>query len=133
MDLIQILQDINSQSYTLDELRGIIAQSSVNVPDAGSTAVTVLYSGKLSDNLHTGAVAEAISDASRDSNNLKQVVTIADIDAYRLLKSDELDRAIDRAIQGLPDAENIKTQFFDGINDANGVRTQPGVWDDMSL
>ena len=127
----QMIIDIQSNTYTLEQLRGIVAQASINASNAAPDAVTLLYSGKLSENLHTGTVAETISNASISNGN-KQVITIIDTDAGKLLKSRAFEDAVERAIQGNPDAANLKNQFFNGVTDANGTRTQPGLWDDVS-
>jgi Ca2+-binding RTX toxin-like protein len=134
MTLTEILADIEANTYTLEQLRGLVAQASVTANNAAPNAVTLLYSGYLPGGVHSGSVAEAISDQSRNSENLKQVITIADTDAANLLKSRQLEDALDRATQNLSetDAAALKSQFFEGVTDTNGVRTQPGVWDEVS-
>ncbi|MEZ4600497.1 MAG: hypothetical protein R2940_11980 [Syntrophotaleaceae bacterium] len=127
-----ILDDIASSNYSLDQLRDIISEVSVSPNDAAEGATTILYSGEMPDGTHTGVLAESISDASVKGDGLKQVVTIADTDAYKVLQSEELEKAVEEATKGLPDAEaKAARDAFWGVTDADGHR-QPGVWDDVS-
>lgn len=45
-----------------------------------------------------------------------------------------MERALERATAQLNETDRTAAinQFFDGVTDANGTRTQPGVWDDVS-
>ncbi|MEZ4600499.1 MAG: cadherin-like domain-containing protein [Syntrophotaleaceae bacterium] len=128
-----ILNDIANSQYSLDQLRDVVANAPVTANNAAEGATTILYSGKMPDGTHTGTLAEAMSSASVNGDGLKQVVTIADTDAYKILQSKELGDAVDRATSSLPPDEAVaaRSAFFDGVTDTNGHR-QPGVWDDVS-
>ena len=63
--LQEALSKIGTPGYTdIGDIKELVRQTSVIATDAVPNAVTLLYSGKLSDNVYASSAAEAISNTS---------------------------------------------------------------------
>ena len=114
-------------SSLVGELRARISQLSASVANADPSAVTVLYSGSMSNGTHTGAVAAALAEA-----NPGRVLTINQTEVYALLDAENV--AFHTALRDAigvpgPAREEIYKALIDG---SNGGRTPDSLWDDAS-
>ena len=131
-DILQFLAD-HASSTPLDEAQFQALRSelttrlnamSVDVP--GST-VTVLYSGKIGDNLHSGVVAATLADAD------PAVRTINKTEVGEFLDSRGFKDALRDAL-GPPSIEReaLFKRLTEGTRDASNTRVPDSLWDAQS-
>jgi hypothetical protein len=100
--LTEALSKLGTPGYSsFESLVLLVKETSVTAASAAPNAVTLLYSGNLSDDVPAWRVANSISDAS-NSDGLKQVITIADTPAGQLLRHDDFKAALCRRIPPSP-------------------------------
>ncbi|MCB5187249.1 hypothetical protein LG200_04415 [Methylobacillus caricis] len=115
---ISALGDPNSQ--TIEGLKQLVAQVSVQVSNQTNNAVTLLYSGAVGD-VPAWKIANQIGSSGGDN-----IVIIDKTPVAEFLNSPDFKAALQRAAGTTDDA--IINQLFDGIINSDGSRT-PGMWD----
>jgi hypothetical protein len=110
------------QYQTIDGLRFLVSQISVQVPNAVNGAVTLLYSGTVGGDIPAWQIAEQLA-GQINSPSGSQVITIGDTPVADFLKSD----AFMAALHHLTGDEGFNAAY-DGTINPDGTRT-PGMWD----
>jgi hypothetical protein len=118
---------LNPAQYAdlVSNLRSQLNQLSVSVSGAAVDAVTVLYSGRMTDGTHSGAAAQALVDA----NPTGKVLTINQTQIYSLLNDDRFSDALKKALGNDPIAFQ---SLIDGDTGPDGKRIPNSLWDDAS-
>ena len=113
----------------LSELKQVVADISVTVPNAASGAVTLAYSGTLGTgadgkSLYAWQLAEGIGQ-----NSNGQVLTIGQTEAGKLLNSRDFENALLEVVGG---DKTLRDAILNGSVDSNGNRLPDGLGDYLS-
>ncbi|MGZ5014655.1 MAG: calcium-binding protein [Methylobacter sp.] len=88
----------------------------------------MLYSGLVGNNVHSGAVAQALADA-----NPGKILTINQTEVFELLNSKNFTDALQASLGPKSQArDQIYDTLINGSKDANGIRIPDSLWDDAS-
>ena len=117
-DLIINNAKTDSSHYTVDQLKNLIANTSIDVPGTQTGATTLTYSGRLNDTVSAWKVAELIGKGSNG-----QIRTIGQTEVGKLLDRPEFKEALLKAAGGNDD---LVTEILDGTT-TKGVRNPDGL------
>lgn len=132
MTLQDVLADlaINNQRsagfYSLDQLKALVAQMSVETAYNSTARVTLAYSGNLAaDGSGPSATVVAERIGADDPSRIR---TIGQTDAAKLLLSEEFIEAVQKSAG----SSSSVNEILYGARDGSRTRITTGLWDDVS-